>query len=167
MTDSVDLFSLLEQSRGLAAWFQAIGVVAALFVGVMAYREQLAFPHRQAVRDLRDRLAARLSVLRGRRPQEVFADLGELSSVLEKEMGKVNERFLSGRERRQFRAISMVISGLRSDIQRLSGSRPETKERSEVWVAPDAPDVNSPGEEPALGDFAARWADEDAIRRLK
>jgi hypothetical protein len=105
--------------------------------------------------------------LRGRRPQEVFADLDELSSVLEKAMGKINERFLSGQERRQFRAVSMVILDLRSDIQRLGGSRSETVERSDVWVAPDAPDSGSLGEVPALADFAARWADEDAIRRLQ
>jgi len=112
-------------------------------------------------------LAARLAALRGRKPQEIYIALDELSGALERAKGKVNERFLSGRERRQFRAVSLVISELRSEIQRLNGSRPETTERSHVWVAPDAPDVGSPGEEPALADFAGRWTDEDAIRRLK
>lgn len=162
MTDS-----FLGQSLALAAWVQAIGVVAALFVGVLAYREHLAFPHRQAARELRERLAARLSALRGRKPHEVFVALDELSGALEKAKGKVNERFLSGSERRQFEAVSMVISDLRSDIQQLGGCRPEIIERSDVWVAPDALDVGSTADEPALADFAARWVDDDAIGRLR
>lgn len=166
MTEFIDLISALVQSRALAAWVQAIGVIAVLLFGVLIYREQVAFPHRLAARDLRDRLVDRLPALRHRTPQEVLADLDELSGALGKAMGRINERFLSTQERRQLRAVSKVIADLRGDIERLGRNQPDAGERSDIWVAPEAPDVGFPDSGAALSAFASRWTGDEAIRRL-